>query len=145
MSHPTLYFASDHAGFALKKSLMAHATSKGYPLKDLGTSCVEAVDYPDYAKLVAEHLKQDPQSVGILICGTGVGMCIAANRYPWVRAAVCNDSLKITKLARAHNHANVLCLGGRLVGPRYAKKALDTFLHTPFEGGRHATRVDKLG
>ncbi len=110
----------------------------------MGTHSEDAVDYPDYADVLSQKLKTDPKAIGILICGTGIGVSIAANRHKWIRAAVCNESLKVTKLARAHNHANVMCLGARLVDSRYAKKALEAFLDNPFEDGRHATRVQKL-
>lgn len=144
MSTSTLYFASDHAGFSLKKDLLSHGKKLGYDIIDLGTDSKESVDYPDYAQAVAQKLNENPEAIGILICGTGIGMSIAANRFPWIRAAVCNDHLKITKLARAHNHANVLCLGARFIEPAVARKTLETFLKTPFEGERHALRVKKL-
>ena len=102
------------------------------------------MDYPDYANILSQKLKNDTDAIGILVCGTGIGMSMAANRHKWIRAAVCNDSLKIVKLARAHNHANVLCLGARLVESRYAKKALENFLDTSWEEGRHAARIQKI-
>ena len=111
---------------------------------DLGPHSEESVDYPDYANALAQNLKNDPQALGVLICGTGIGVNIAANRHKWIRAAVCNDGLKVVKLARAHNHANVLCLGARLVENHYAKKALEAFIETPWEEGRHAKRVQKF-
>jgi ribose 5-phosphate isomerase B len=143
-SKNTLYFANDHAGVDLKTALIAHAKSLGYEAIDLGTNTQDSVDYPDYAKLVALRLKEDQQGIGILICGTGIGMNISANRHPWIRAAVCDKNLKLTKLARAHNHANVVCLGARFIEIGPAKKTLETFLTTPFEGGRHEKRVEKL-
>ncbi|NCQ67606.1 MAG: ribose 5-phosphate isomerase B [Alphaproteobacteria bacterium] len=140
----TLYFANDHAGVELKTALMAHGLSLGYDVIDLGTNTKDSVDYPDYAKSVALKLKQDVDGIGILICGTGIGMSISANRHPWIRAALCSKNLKITKLARAHNHANVLCLGARFIDVAPAKKTLETFLTTPFEDGRHEKRVRKM-
>tara|TARA_R110002095_G_C4224662_1_gene237447 strand:+ start:780 stop:1229 length:450 start_codon:yes stop_codon:yes gene_type:complete len=139
-----LYFANDHAGVDLKTALVSHAKTLGYEVIDLGTESKNSVDYPDYAKAVALKLKEDPQAIGVLICGTGIGMSIAANRYPWIRAAVCGKNLKITKLARAHNHANVLCLGARFIEASPAKSTLETFLKTPFEEGRHTNRVEKM-
>jgi len=140
----TLYFANDHAGVELKTALMTHALSLGYEAIDLGTNTQDSVDYPDYARIVALKLKENQNGIGILICGTGIGMSISANRHPWIRAAVCGKNLKIAKLARAHNHANVLCLGARFIETGPAKKTLETFLTTPFEGGRHENRVKKL-
>jgi ribose 5-phosphate isomerase B len=143
-----VYIAADHAGFALKTSLI-----KKYPeirWKDLGTASEDSVDYPDYADRVIaamhEHLKQQPAKenpVGVLICGSGQGMAIRANRFSSVRAALC-WSEEIARLARAHNNANVLCLPGKHVDPAIAEKILTTFLTTSFEGGRHERRVAKL-
>ncbi len=144
ISTPILYFASDHAGFFLKGDLLKYGKKRGYDVVDLGTDSENSVDYPDYAQAVAQKLEGDPNAIGILICGTGIGMSIAANRFPWIRAAVCHENLKLTKLARAHNHANVLCLGARFIDSPHAKKVLETFLNTPFEDGRHTTRVTKL-
>lgn len=143
-SKTTLYFANDHAGIDLKTALITHALSLGYEAIDLGTNTPDSVDYPDYAQAVALKLKEDHRGIGVLICGTGIGMSISANRHPWIRAAVCGKNIKITKLARAHNHANILCLGARFIDIGSAKKTLETFLTTPFEGGRHEKRVQKL-
>lgn len=142
--HSPLYFANDHAGTELKAALISHAKHLGYTVFDLGVNTPESVDYPDYAKAVALKLKEHPEGIGVLICGTGIGMSIAANRHPWIRAAVCGKNLKIAKLARAHNHANVLCLGARFLEIGPAKCTLETFLATPFEGGRHENRVKKI-
>ncbi|RME14425.1 MAG: ribose 5-phosphate isomerase B [Bdellovibrio sp.] len=140
MSAP-LYIASDHAGFALKTFLINHVN---YEWEDLGTHSEERVDYPDYADLVAQKVSKAPETTkGVLICGSGQGMAIRANRWPFVRAALCYNE-EVAKLARAHNNANILCLGGRLLKPEEAVNILDTFLQTPFEGGRHQRRVEKL-
>lgn len=139
-----IYFANDHAGVDLKAALMDHALSLGHDIIDLGINTKDSVDYPDYAKAVAMALLKDEDGIGILICGTGIGMSISANRHPWIRAAVCGKNLKIAKLAKAHNHANVMCLGARFIDVGPAKKALETFLTTPFEEGRHENRVKKL-
>lgn len=139
-----IYIASDHAGVDLKKQFTSFFASEGIDYVDLGTNSLEPVDYPDYAQKLASHLQEDKDSVGVLICGSGIGVCMAANRYPWIRAAVGNFSLEQVMLSRAHNDANVLCLGARLVDADFAKKAFTLFYETPFEGGRHAVRVQKM-
>ncbi len=140
-----LYFGADHAGFILKELLKKKAQSLGHTVHDLGTTDENAVDYPDYAFQVTRAMKADPEAFGVLVCGTGIGMSIAANRFPWIRAAVCNDSVRAAQLARGHNNANVLCLGGRLIEPDLALGILQAFLETPFEGGHHTPRVAQLG
>ena len=140
-----LYIASDHAGFALKEVLKNRLQSQPISVQDLGTKDGQkAVDYPDYADQLAEVLRADPQAFGVLICGSGQGMCMRANRYPHLRAALVWNE-EVTRLARAHNDANVLCLGGRLLSAEEAWTYLQIFLQTPFEGGRHELRVKKLG
>lgn len=139
------YIASDHAGFRLKETLKSYLNSQGHQVQDLGTDSEESVDYPDYALKVVGHIKAEQDSVGILICGTGIGMSIAANRHPGVRAAVCNEGVRSAVLARQHNNANILCLGARLIDEKIALETLQAFIDTPFEGGRHQRRVDKLG
>lgn len=138
----TLYIASDHAGFELKEVL-----KKRFPKiewQDLGPTSDGRVDYPDFADALASRVKQNPEGPqGILVCGSGQGMAIRANRYPAIRAALVWDE-ESTRLARAHNDVNVLCLGGRLIAPDLAEKLIEVFLSTPFEGGRHKDRVDKL-
>ncbi|MFN8832447.1 MAG: ribose 5-phosphate isomerase B [Alphaproteobacteria bacterium] len=133
--------AADHAGFELKNSILEHFRS--YEIVDLGTYSSESVDYPEYAKKVAEYLGDNTGDYGILICGTGIGVSIAANRYPHIRAALCRDHFD-AKLSRAHNNANVLVLGARTNGFEDVIKMIDTFLSTDFEGGRHERRVKKI-
>lgn len=139
----SVWVASDHAGFQLKSFLITMRPQ--YPWSDLGPGDVTSVDYPVYAeKLVAALVKSPSQATrGVLICGSGVGMSIAANRDSRIRAALC-WSAEVARLARAHNDANVLCLGERLLDPDLALQILDVFLATPFEGGRHARRVQLL-
>jgi ribose 5-phosphate isomerase B len=135
--------ASDHAGFDLKELLIKHARDIGHEVVDLGPPSRESVDYPDYAHDLARRLAAGEADVGVLVCGTGIGMCMAANRHTGVRAALCHDALT-AELARRHNDANVLCMGGRTTGPGLAIQMLDIFLATPFNGGRHARRVEKI-
>ena len=139
----TLLLGADHGGVALKDVLIPYLTTRGVPWEDVGTFGTESVDYPDLAGKVAQAVSQGKVPRGILICGTGIGMAISANRYPRVRAAVCND-LFSAKMARAHNDANILALGGRMIGPGLALEILETFLNTPFEKGRHSRRIRKL-
>ncbi len=136
--------ASDHGGFALKSVLKDVLVAAGRTVLDLGTHDDASVDYPDFAARMAEALAKDEASCGILICGTGIGISIAANRYPHVRAALVHDAFG-ARLSRQHNAANVLVFGGRTIGDEVAKDCLRLFLETPFEGGRHQRRVDKLG
>lgn len=136
--------ASDHAGFALKRILADELRAMGHEVLDLGTEGSDAVDYPDYARAVAEALTAGRAGRGVVICGTGIGVSIAANRVPGVRAALCHDTSS-ARLSRQHNDANVLALGGRLIGVETAKDCLKAFLETPYEGGRHERRVAKLG
>jgi len=134
---------SDHAGFDLKEFLKEHLKKEGYEIRDYGTAVKKAVDYPDFAEKVAKGIKNREINTGILICGTGMGISIAANRYPWVRAAracTTHDAL----LAREHNDANVITLGGRLIGHELALQMVKIFLETPFLKGRHLKRVNKL-
>lgn len=173
---PTLFIASDHAGFALKSHLIQGLSNKApgvavgtisLPLvsapggmamwrwKDLGPSNADRVDYPDYAQALSRELlntreeetrhaqEQSVQSFGILICGSGQGMAMAANRFKGIRAAL-TWSIDSTRLSREHNDANILCLGARLIEPSLAVTLVETFLQTPFEGGRHAGRVTKI-
>jgi ribose 5-phosphate isomerase B len=138
-----LILGADHGGVALKEIVISALTAKGIIWEDVGTFGSEAVDYPDPAGKVARAVSQGKIPRGILICGTGIGMAITANRFPRVRAAVCND-LFSAKMARAHNDANILALGGRILGPGLALEILDIFLNTPFEKGRHLRRIRKL-
>jgi ribose 5-phosphate isomerase B len=142
--HETIAVAADHGGYELKTALLPVIASMGLAVLDLGTSSHESVDYPDYAAALAAALQDGRAQRGILICGSGIGISIAANRHSFVRAALCHDSLT-ARLARQHNDANVLALGGRVIGIETAKDCLATFLTTPFDGGRHAGRIAKLG
>lgn len=138
-----LYFGSDHAGFLLKEALKKHAEAQQISHTDIGCFSQDSCDYPLIAREVAEKISEYPDSMGVLICGSGIGMSIAANRFKGVRAAECCNE-EYAKLARQHNNANVLCMGARLVDMEKAKKMMDVFLHTPFEGGRHERRVAQL-
>jgi len=135
--------AADHGGFDLKTILVAELGALGYAVLDLGTDGPAPVDYPDIAARLAQAITAGEASRGLLLCGSGIGISIAANRYPAIRAALCHDGLT-ARLARQHNDANVLVLGGRLIGPDLAKDCLQIFLSTAFEGGRHERRVAKL-
>lgn len=135
--------AADHAGYDLKTALVAELETLGFTTLDLGTRDHESVDYPDLADALARAIAEARAGRGVLMCGTGIGMSIAANRHPAIRAALCHDGLS-ARLARQHNDANVLVLGARLIGPETAKDCLKIFLSTAFDGGRHARRVAKL-
>ncbi len=135
--------ASDHAGYALKEHLKIFLEDKGYEIEDLGCSSEESVDYPEYGKLIGEKCTED-DIFGIAVCGSGIGISIAANRIPGARCALCTNE-KMARLARQHNNAQILALGGRLIDFDIAEKAVETFLSTEFEGGRHQRRVDQLG
>lgn len=135
--------ASDHAGFALKTELAAALVEWGYAVEDLGTHDESSCDYPDFAHRLAEMVASGRGRLGVLVCGTGIGMGIAANRHKGVRAAVCSDPYA-ARMSRLHNDANVLCLGSRVTGPGLARETLKAFLDGPFEGGRHANRVRKI-
>lgn len=144
MTETTVAIASDHAGYELKQALKEAIEAHGLAAIDLGPANSDPVDYPDMATALAAALADGRAQRGVLICGTGIGISIAANRHRHVRAALCHD-VTTAKLARQHNDANVLAMGSRVVGPNVARDCLDAFLTTPFEGGRHQRRVDKLG
>lgn len=135
--------ASDHAGFELKKELINYIKSLNHQILDFGTYSNESVDYPDFAFPAAESVAALVADYGILICGTGIGMSIVANKVQGIRAALCVDE-DYAKLARNHNNANVLCLGARKTAPELAKKIIDVFLEEDFEGDRHMIRVEKI-
>lgn len=139
----TVFIGSDHAGVALKAALCAHMTAAGHTVVDLGPSDAASVDYPDFARAVCEKVLLQPQTAGILVCGTGIGMSMAANRMPGIRAALCVNEY-LARMTRRHNDANVLCLGERVVGTGLAASIADAFLDTAFEGGRHQRRVDLI-
>ncbi|WP_029006709.1 ribose 5-phosphate isomerase B [Azospirillum halopraeferens] len=145
MTVMTIALASDHAGYQFKAELKAFLESRGYETLDLGTDGPESVDYPDFADAMARAIVGGAAQRGVLICGTGIGISIAANRHKGVRAALCTEPTS-ARLAREHNDANVLALGARVIGPEIAKDCLTAFLTTAFEGGeRHSRRVGKLG
>lgn len=140
----TLVIASDHAGFELKAMIKLSLEEKGHKVLDLGPDEASSVDYSDMADKLAGALQDGLGEKGLLICGTGIGIGIAANRHRHLRAALCHD-VTTARLARAHNDANVLCLGARVIGTEVALDSVEAFLDTPFEGGRHQRRVNKLG
>jgi ribose 5-phosphate isomerase B len=145
MTVRTVAIASDHAGIDMKSQIGAWLTGAGYEVTDLGTNGPESVDYPDFATAMAAAVREGRAERGILICGTGIGISIAANRHPGVRAALAND-VTTARLAREHNDANVLALGARVIGIEVAKDCVNTFLNTAFEGGeRHSRRIGKMG
>ena len=144
MVRETIAVAADHAGVSMKGELASELSSLGFDVLDLGTNGPESVDYPDYANMLAETMRACKVKRGVLVCGTGIGVSIAANRHPGIRAALCHDAVT-ARLARQHNDANVLVLGARTTDLEVAKDCLRIFLNTPFEGGRHAIRVAKLG
>lgn len=144
MQNNVIALASDHAGFELKEELKAEVQKLGLQILDLGTHGTESVDYPDFGAAMGKAIESGEAARGILVCGSGIGISIAANRNPHVRAALCQSGLA-ARLARQHNDANVLALGARLVGIETALDCLNEFLNTDFEGGRHARRVGKLG
>ena len=143
MSPGTVAIAADHAGFELKSVLADVLAEMGYSVIDLGTDGAEAVDYPDYATAVVDALGDGRAAQGVLLCGTGIGMSIAANRHAGIRAALCHDP-EDAELARRHTDANVLVMGARRIDEQEAKRCVRVFFKTEFEAGRHARRVAKL-
>jgi len=144
MQRRKVVIGSDHGGLQLKQELCAALGQWGVEYEDVGCSTTQSVDYPDFAAVVADRVLQAAgTALGVLVCGTGIGMSIAANKVPGVRAALCHEAYSAA-MARAHNDANVLCLGGRVVGPELARSVLQAFLESPFEGGRHQRRLDKI-
>ncbi|HTP83846.1 MAG TPA: ribose 5-phosphate isomerase B [Alphaproteobacteria bacterium] len=144
MASDPIAVASDHGGFELKTLVITDLKAAGVPVLDLGTMSSDSVDYPDYADALARALAEGKARRGVLLCGTGIGVSMAANRHKGIRAAVCRD-VTDARLARQHNDANVLCLGGRTTGPEVARDILRTFLSTDFEGGgRHTRRIAKF-
>lgn len=144
MPQEIIAVAADHAGYELKTIIKGELLRMGYEVLDLGTNGPDSVDYPDFGLAAARAVAAGQASRAVIMCGTGIGVSIAANRVPQVRAALCHDALT-ARLARQHNDANILALGGRTTGIETAKDCLRVFLETPFEGGRHARRVAKLG
>jgi len=137
------YIATDHAGYALKAFVKDYVISKGHTIIDLGPDSADRVDYPDFAKKCAESVVADDGSFGILICGTGIGISISANKVKGIRAGLCHNAYT-AQMTRAHNDANILCFGERVVGRGVIESMIDAFCDTPFEGGRHAGRVNKI-
>ena len=135
--------ASDHAGFNLKEEIKKFLIKKRKEVLDLGTKNAKSVDYPDYAHLLSRKMKNNKNQLGILICGSGTGMSMAANKHKNIRAALCYDT-KSAKLSRLHNNANVMTIGSRLIKKKVALKCVSTFLKTDFDGGRHTRRVKKI-
>ena len=143
MAGATIAVASDHAGFDLKEILKQDLQAAGYAVLDLGTNSSASVDYPDYGKAMGEAIASGKAEKGVLVCGSGIGISIAANRNPAVRAVLAHDATS-ARLSREHNDANVVAFGQRMTGIEVAREALKVFLQTAFEGGRHAGRVAKL-
>jgi len=135
--------ASDHGGFDLKESVIAHLLNTGWEVDDLGPHTGNSVDYPDYGIKLAEAVAEKKVERGIVICGTGIGMSIVVNRYPGIRGTLCSDVFT-AKLCREHNDSNILIMGGRVIGKGLAAEIVNTWLNTPFEGGRHQRRLDKI-
>lgn len=134
---------SDHAGYELKEFIKQQLSNLGYEAEDFGTHGTESVDYPDYGTQVARAIDSGDYDRGILICGTGLGMSMVANRHSGVRAALCHDPFS-AMMSRKHNDANILVLGGRVIGTELARQIVKTWLETPFEGGRHQARLEKF-
>lgn len=135
--------ASDAAGLTLKNAIMTHLEEQGIAYRDFGTYTSESCDYPVYAKAACEAVLAGESDLALLFCGTGIGMSMAANKMHGIRACACSD-IYSAELTRRHNNANVLCLGGRVLGPGLAAKLVDIFLASPFEGGRHQRRIDQI-
>ena len=138
-----IFISSDHAGYKLKEEIKLYLSKKGISYEDLGPYNIDRVDYPDYAHKVAKKVKTNKNNFGILVCGSGMGMNIAANRHKNIRAAQCFN-LKSTKLSRLHNDANIITLGSRLLSKKLALSCVIAFLNTKFEGGRHLKRIKKI-
>jgi ribose 5-phosphate isomerase B len=134
---------ADHAGMILKAPIIEHLKKAGHIVIDVGSHTTAAVDYPDIAVTLCKRVMNNEADFGILCCGTGVGMAMAANRIHGIRAAACTETYTAT-MSRSHNNANVLCLGGRIIAPGLALHIADAFLSTEFQGGRHATRIEKM-
>lgn len=134
----------DHGGYELKETILAHLRERGETVDDKGCFSTESVDYPVYAKLVADDVAAGKADLGILICGTGIGMSMCANKVPGIRAALCHDVFS-AKATKEHNNANILCMGGRIIGPGLALMITDTFLDTPFSNAeRHVRRISMM-
>jgi ribose 5-phosphate isomerase B len=137
------YIATDHAGYGVKEYIKTLLNDRGHEVIDLGPDSADRVDYPDYGRKCAEAVRDDAGSYGIVVCGTGIGISISANKVPGIRAALCHDAYTAA-MARAHNNAQILAFGERVVGRGVIESILDAFIETEFEGGRHADRVAKI-
>ncbi len=138
-----LAMACDHGGFELKEILKKSLSESENEIVDLGVHSTDSMDYPDKAHEIAEAVLSGKADLGILVCGTGVGVSIAVNRHPGIRAALCTDPF-MARMSREHNNANILCLGGRVIGPSLAEDIVYAFLNGEFQGGRHARRIEKI-
>ena len=138
-----IFISCDHGGFYLKEQIVEYLLKKTFKTIDLGTKDSSSVDYPDYSKVLVNKMKNNSDCIGILLCGTGIGMSIAANRHSHIRAALCSDE-DMARLSRQHNDANVLVIGGRTTSLNSAKKIIDVFVSTEFEKGRHTKRLKKI-
>lgn len=134
---------SDHAGYNLKEEIKAYLLEKGHTVKDCGTDSTESCDYPVFGRAAAEVVREEEAERAIVICGSGIGISIAANKVSGIRCALCSEPLS-AELSRKHNNANALAMGARLIGSDMAKRIVDVFLSTEFEGGRHQRRIDKI-
>ncbi len=143
LSSSPVIIGSDHAALAMKSCIKAFLEQNGIPVEDVGPNSDASVDYPDYAAKVARKVAEGVFEKGILLCGTGLGMSMAANKFAHIRAALCND-LFSAQMSRRHNNANILVMGGRVLGETLAIEIVKTWLTTPFEGGRHQSRLDKF-
>ena len=141
--HSKIFLSSDHGGFELKEKVKDFLIKNNLEYEDLGCTSLEPVDYPDYAKILSKKIKDKNNSKGIIFCGTGIGISMAANRFSHIRAALCT-SVEMASKSRKHNDANVLALGGRILEDKLALKIVKEFLQTDFEAGRHSLRVDKI-
>ena len=138
-----LVIACDHAGYDLKENVKKYLSEQGHSVIDCGTNSTESCDYPVFAKALCKEINDGNAQLGILICGTGIGMSMAANKVKGIRAALCSDYFS-AKFTRAHNDANVICLGARVTGEGLALELIDIFLNTPFEGGKHLRRINEI-
>lgn len=143
MKDNKITIGSDHAGYELKKKVMEHLKERGIEAIDVGTYSTDSCDYPDFARAVCKNVQDGVTELGILVCGTGIGMSMAANKHKGIRAAACSDTFS-ARLTRMHNDANVLCFGERVVGMGLAFDLVDAFVDAEFEGGKHARRVDMI-
>lgn len=143
MDQKTIIIGSDHAAYQMKETIKAYLENQGYTVQDIGPQGIESVDYPDFGIAVASAIASGEQEKGILMCGTGLGMSMVANRFPGVRAALCNDTFSAA-LSRRHNDANILVMGGRVIGDVLAQEIVTVWLDTDFEGGRHQDRISKF-